>query len=155
MSAVEDRLAELGLTVPTLVPPVAAYKPAIVVDNVVYVSGQLPLVNGELPATGKVGEGSDAQVSPEQAYELAKQCGLNLIAALKSVVELDSITRIAKVGGFVASVPSFSGQPKVINGASEILAHAFGEAGTHARSAVGVAALPLDTPVEVDMIAHL
>lgn len=154
MSAVEDRLAELGLTVPTLVPPVAAYKPAIVADNVVYVSGQLPLVNGELPATGKVGEGSDAQVNPEQAYELAKQCGLNLIAALKSVVELDSITRIAKVGGFVASVPSFSGQPKVINGASEILAHAFGEAGTHARSAVGVAALPLDTPVEVDMIAH-
>lgn len=155
MSAVEDRLAELGLTVPTLVPPVAAYQPAVVTDNVVYVSGQLPLINGELPAAGKVGNGPDAQVTPEQAFELAKQCGLNLIAALKSVVDLDRIIRIAKVGGFVASEPDFTGQPKVINGASELLGHAFGDAGTHARSAVGVAVLPLDTPVEVDLIAHL
>lgn len=155
MSAVEERLAELGLTVPTVVPPVAAYQPAVVVDRVVYVSGQLPLVGGELPVTGKVGTGPNAQVSPEQAHELAKQCGLNLIAALKSVVDLDSVTRIAKVGGFVASDPEFTGQPKVINGASELLSHAFGDAGTHARSAVGVAVLPLDTPVEVDLIAHI
>lgn len=155
MSAVEDRLAELGLTVPTVVPPVAAYQPAVVVDHVIYVSGQLPLINGELPVAGKVGDGPGAQVTPEQAYELARQCGLNLIAALKSVVDLDSITTIAKVGGFVASEPAFTGQPAVINGASELLGQAFGEAGVHARSAVGVAVLPLDTPVEVDLIAHL
>ncbi|WP_150461388.1 RidA family protein [Nesterenkonia ebinurensis] len=151
MSQVEDRLAALGLTVPDVVPPVAVYHPAVVVDHVVYVSGQLPLVGGELPVKGKVG----AEVTPEQAYELAKQCGLNLIAALKSVVDLDSITRIAKVGGFVASAPDFTGQPQVINGASELLGEAFGEAGTHARSAVGVPVLPLDTPVEVDLIAHV
>ncbi|GFZ86222.1 RidA family protein [Nesterenkonia alkaliphila] len=151
MSRVEDRLAALGLTVPTVVPPVAAYQPAVVVDNVVYVSGQLPLINGELPVKGKVG----AEVTAEQAYELAKQCGLNLLAALKSVVDLDSITRIAKVGGFVASAPDFTGQPQVINGASELLGEAFGDTGTHARSAVGVPVLPLDTPVEVDLIAHV
>lgn len=151
MSAVEQRLSALGLTVPEVVPPVAAYQPAVVVDNVVYVSGQLPLVSGELPAVGKVG----ADVTPEQAYELAKQCGLNLIAALKSVADLDRVTRIAKVGGFVASAPDFTGQPQVINGASEILGEAFGDAGIHARSAVGVAVLPLNTPVEVDLIAHL
>lgn len=151
MSRVEDRLSALGLTVPTVVPPVAAYQPAVMIDNVIYVSGQLPLINGELPVKGKVG----AEVTPEQAYELAKQCGLNLLAALKSVVDLDSITRIAKVGGFVASVPDFTGQPQVINGASELLSEAFGDAGTHARSAVGVAVLPMDTPVEVDLIAHV
>lgn len=134
-----------------MVPPVADYQPAVVVDKVVYVSGQLPLVGGELPAEGKVG----AEVTPEQAYELAKQCGLNLIAALKTVVDLDSIVRIAKVGGFVASAPDFTGQPQVINGASEILGQAFGEAGVHARSAVGVPVLPLNTPVEVDLIAHI
>lgn len=151
MSRVEDRLSALGLTVPTVVPPVAAYQPAVMIDNVIYVSGQLPLINGELPVKGKVG----AEVTPEQAYELAKQCGLNLLAALKSVVDLDSITRIAKVGGFVASAPDFTGQPQVINGASELLSEAFGDAGTHARSAVGVAVLPMDTPVEVDLIAHV
>ncbi|NLS10993.1 RidA family protein [Nesterenkonia sp. MY13] len=151
MSQVEERLSALGLTVPEVVPPVAAYQPAVVVDNVVYVSGQLPLVGGELPAKGKVG----AEVTPEQAYELARQCGLNLVAALKSVVDLDRVTRIAKVGGFVASTPDFTGQPKVINGASELLSEAFADAGTHARSAVGVPVLPLDTPVEVDLIAHL
>lgn len=151
MSAVEQRLAELGLTVPEVVPPLAAYQPAVVVDNVIYVSGQLPLVNGELALTGKVG----AEVSPEQAYDLARICGLNLIAALQHAVgDLDRITRIAKVGGFVASTPDFTGQPKVINGASELLGEAFGEAGQHARSAVGVPVLPLDTPVEVDLIAH-
>lgn len=151
MSQVEERLSALGLTVPEVVPPVAAYQPAVVVDNVVYVSGQLPLVGGELPAKGKVG----AEVTPEQAYELARQCGLNLVAALKSVVDLDRVTRIAKVGGFVASTPDFTGQPKVINGASELLSEAFADAGTHARSAVGVPVLPLDTPVEVDLIAHI
>ncbi|TLQ01440.1 RidA family protein [Nesterenkonia salmonea] len=151
MSTVEERLSALGLTVPQVVPPVADYQPAVVVDKVVYVSGQLPLVGGELPAEGKVG----AEVTPEQAYELAKQCGLNLIAALKTVVDLDSIVRIAKVGGFVASAPDFTGQPQVINGASEILGQAFGEAGVHARSAVGVPVLPLNTPVEVDLIAHI
>ncbi|NDK31746.1 RidA family protein [Nesterenkonia haasae] len=151
MSTVEERLSALGLTVPEVVPPVADYQPAVLVDNIVYVSGQLPLVGGELPAEGQVG----AEVTPEQAYELAKQCGLNLIAALKTVVDLDSIVRIAKVGGFVASAAGFTGQPKVINGASEILGQAFGEAGIHARSAVGVSALPLNTPVEVDLIAHI
>lgn len=152
MSAVEDRLSRLGLTVPDVVPPLAAYQPAVVVDGVVYVSGQLPLVNGELPQRGKVG----AEVTAEQAYELARICGLNLIAALKHAVgDLDRITRIAKVGGLVASTPDFTGQPGVINGASELLGEAFGDAGVHARSAVGVPVLPLDTPVEVDLIAHL
>jgi enamine deaminase RidA (YjgF/YER057c/UK114 family) len=151
MSTVEERLSELGLTVPEVVPPVASYQPAVLVDKVVYVSGQLPLIGGELPAEGRVG----AEVTPEQAYELAKQCGLNLIAALKTVVDLDSVTRIAKVGGFVASAPGFTGQPQVINGASEILGQAFGDAGVHARSAVGVPVLPLNTPVEVDLIAHI
>lgn len=156
MSQVEERLSALGITVPEVVPPVASYQPAVVVDGVVYVSGQLPLVDGELPAKGKVGlDDSTAQVSPEQAYQLARICGINLIAALKSVVDLDSIAQIAKVGGFVASVPDFTGQPGVVNGASELLGEAFGDAGRHARSAVGVPVLPLDTPVEVDLIAHL
>lgn len=152
MSAIEQRLAELGLSVPELVPPVAAYQPAVVADGVVYISGQLPLVDGKLPRSGKVG----AEVSAEQAYDLARTCGLNLIAALKHAVgDLDRITRIAKVGGFVASAPDFTGQPQVINGTSEILAEVFGEVGQHARSAVGVAVLPMDTPVEVDLIAHI
>lgn len=152
MSAIEQRLAELGLSVPELVPPVAAYQPAVVADGVVYISGQLPLVDGKLPRSGKVG----AEVSAEQAYDLARTCGLNLIAALKHAVgDLDRITRIAKVGGFVASAPDFTGQPQVINGTSELLAEVFGEVGQHARSAVGVAVLPMDTPVEVDLIAHI
>lgn len=152
MSAIEQRLAELGLSVPELVPPVAAYQPAVVADGVVYISGQLPLVDGKLPRSGKVG----AEVSAEQAYDLARTCGLNLIAALKHAVgDLDRITRIAKVGGFVASAPDFTGQPQVINGTSELLAEVFGEVGQHARSAVGVAVLPMDTSVEVDLIAHI
>lgn len=151
-SAVEARLAEIGLSVPEVVPPVASYQPAVVVDGVVYVSGQLPFVDGALPLTGKVG----AEVTEEQAHELARVCALNCIGALKAAVgDLDRITRIAKVGGFVASVPSFTGQPKVLNGASEVFGAAFGEAGQHARSAVGVTVLPLDTPVEVDLIAHV
>ncbi|MDZ5077083.1 RidA family protein [Nesterenkonia sp. HG001] len=150
-STVEARLADLGLSVPEVVPPVAAYQPAVVADGVVYTAGQLPLVNGELPLTGKVG----AEVTAEQAHDLARQCALNCLAALKHAVgDLDRITRIAKVGGFVASDPSFTGQPTVLNGASELFGQAFGDLGQHARSAVGVAVLPLDTPVEVDVIAH-
>ena len=152
MTVIEQRLTELGLTVPQLVPPVAAYQPAVIADGVIYISGQLPLVDGKLPLTGKVG----AEVTADQAYDLARTCGLNLIAALKHAVgDLDRITRIAKVGGFVASTPDFTGQPQVINGTSELLAEVFGEVGQHARSAVGVAVLPLDTPVEVDLIAHI
>ena len=151
-SAVEARIAELGWEVPDVVPPVAAYQPAVIADSVVYISGQLPFIDGELPAQGKVG----AEVSPEKAYELARLCALNCIAALKHAVgDLDTVTRIVKIGGFVASSPDFTGQPKVLNGVSELIGHAFGDAGLHARSAVGVAVLPLDTPVEVDLIAHV
>lgn len=151
MGAVEDRLAELGLIVPEVALPVAAYVPAVRDGDLVFSSGQLPMVSGSLAATGKVGE-ADGQVSPEQAKELAQTCALNAIAAVKSVVgDLDSVTRVVKVVGFVASDPSFTGQPGVINGASELLGTAFGDAGVHARSAVGVAALPLDAPVEVEI----
>ena len=151
MGAVEDRLAELGLTVPDVSPPVAAYVPAVRDGDLVFTSGQLPMVSGELAATGKVGEG-EGMVSPEQAKALAQTCALNAIAAVKSVVgDLDSVARVVKVVGFVASDPSFTGQPGVVNGASELLGAAFGDAGVHARSAVGVAALPLDAPVEVEI----
>jgi len=149
MSAVQERLAELGLVVPQVVPPVAAYTPAVRSGSWVYVSGQLPMVAGALAATGKVG----ADVSPEDAKELARTCALNAIAALATVVpDLDSVTRVVKVVGFVASTPDFTGQPGVVNGASELFGHAFGDRGVHARSAVGVAALPLDAPVEVEAI---
>lgn len=151
MSAVEERLAELGLTVPEVVPPVAAYVPAVQQGELIYSSGQLPMVNGELQGAGKVGEG-EGLVDPAEAKRLAEICALNAIAAVKSVVgDLDKVTRVVKVVGFVASDPSFTGQPGVINGASELLGKAFGEAGVHARSAVGVAVLPLDTPVEVEI----
>ena len=152
MSAVEDRLAELGLSVPEIVPPLAAYVPAVRSGSYVYTSGQVPMVNGALPATGKVG----AEVTPEQGKELAQQCALNAIAALRTVVDdLDKVVRVVKVVGFVASAPDFTGQPGVVNGASELLGAAFGEAGRHARSAVGVAVLPLDAPVEVEMIVEV
>lgn len=147
MSEVENRLSELGLTVPAVAAPVAAYVPAIRDGNIVMTSGQLPMVDGKLAATGKVG----ADVSPEDAARLAQTCALNAIAAVKSIVDdLDSV-RVVKVVGFVASDPSFTGQPAVINGASELFAKAFGENGAHARSAVGVAVLPLDAPVEVEV----
>lgn len=147
MSEVENRLSELGLTVPAVAAPVAAYVPAIRDGNIVMTSGQLPFVDGKLAATGKVG----AEVSPEDAAQLAQTCALNAIAAVKSIVDdLDSV-RVVKVVGFVASDPSFTGQPAVINGASELFAKAFGENGAHARSAVGVAVLPLDAPVEVEV----
>lgn len=151
MSAVEDRLAALGLTVPEVAAPVAAYVPAVQEGNLVFSSGQLPLVDGTLPATGKVGDG-EGLVHPDEAKRLAGLCALNAIAAVKSVVgDLDQVTRVVKVVGFVASDPGFTGQPAVINGASELLGSAFGDAGVHARSAVGVAVLPMDTPVEVEI----
>jgi enamine deaminase RidA (YjgF/YER057c/UK114 family) len=151
MATVEERLAALGLTVHEVVPPVAAYVPAVVSGRYVYTSGQLPFVDGVLPATGKVG----AEVSPEQAAELAAICALNAIAAIKSVALLESVVRVVKVTGFVASAPGFTGQPGVINGASNLLLEAFGDLGAHARSAVGVAVLPLDSPVEVEVIVEL
>ena len=151
MSAVEDRLAELGHTVPEVVPPVAAYVPAVQHGDLVFTSGQLPMVDGKLPAVGKVGEG-EGLVDPAEAKRLAALCALNAIAAVKALIgDLDKVTRVVKVVGFVSSDPSFTGQPGVINGASELLGAAFGEAGIHARSAVGVASLPMDTPVEVEI----
>jgi enamine deaminase RidA (YjgF/YER057c/UK114 family) len=152
LSAVESRLAELGLTVPEVVPPVAAYVPAVRTGNYVYTSGQLPMVAGVMPATGKVG----AEVTPEQGKELAQACALNAIAAVKALIgDLDKVVRVVKVVGFVASVPEFTGQPQVVNGASELLGKAFGDAGIHARSAVGVVALPLDAPVEVEIVVEV
>lgn len=152
MSVVEERLGELGLTLPQVAAPVAAYVPALRQGDLVYTSGQLPMVGGTLAATGKVGVG-DGLVPPERAKELAATCALNAMAAVKSVLgDLDQVTRVVKVVGFVASTPEFTGQPGVVNGASELLGTAFGAAGTHARSAVGVAALPLDAPVEVEIV---
>ena len=152
MGGVEDRLSELGLTVPDVVPPVAAYLPAVRDGNHVFTSGQLPIVGGQLVRTGKVGDG-DGLVSAEDAKALAQTCALNAIAAVKGLIgDLDKVERVVKVVGFVASAPSFTGQPGVVNGASELLGKAFGEAGVHARSAVGVAVLPLDAPVEVEII---
>ena len=155
MSAVEDRLAELGLSVPEVAAPVAAYVPAVVDGSRVYTSGQLPMVSGALAQTGKVGDGHGL-VPPEDAKALAQICALNAIAAVKSVVgDLDKVERVVKVVGFVASDPSFVGQPGVVNGASELLGTAFGDKGVHARSAVGVAVLPLDAPVEVEIVVHV
>ncbi|WP_306369565.1 RidA family protein [Nocardiopsis sp. CC223A] len=152
MATPEARIAELGLTLPEVAAPVASYVPAVRSGSHVYVSGQLPFVAGELPTTGKVG----AEVSPETAKELAALCALNAIAAVRAEVgELSNVVRIVKVGGFVASAPDFTGHPGVINGASDLLAAVFGDAGVHARAAVGVAALPLDSPVEVDMIVEV
>lgn len=152
MSQVEERLAALGLQLPEVATPVAAYVPALREGDLVYTSGQLPMVEGKLPLTGKVGVG----VTPEQAAELARTCALNAVAALKSVVEdLDVVSRIVKVVGFVASDPTFTGQPAVINGASHLLGEIFGDAGVHARSAVGVAVLPLDAPVELEIVASV
>jgi enamine deaminase RidA (YjgF/YER057c/UK114 family) len=150
-SRIEARLSELGLVLPAVAAPVAAYVPAVVSGSYVYTSGQLPFVDGKLTSTGKVGAG----VSAEDAKELAATCAVNAIAALKSAIgDLDRVIRIVKVVGFVASDPSFTGQPGVINGASELLGEVFGGAGVHARSAVGVAVLPLDSPVEVELIAE-
>ncbi|MER3388421.1 MAG: RidA family protein [Microcella sp.] len=149
MSGIDARLAELGISIPQLAKPVAAYVPAVVTGHLVHTAGQLPFVDGALQATGKVG----ADVSAEDAAGYARTCVLNALAAAQSVIgSLDRVTRIVKVTGFVASAPDFTGQPTVLNGASVVLGEIFGEAGQHARSAVGVAVLPLDAPVEVELI---
>ena len=149
MSRIDERLAELGVSIPPLAKPVAAYVPAVITGNLVYTSGQLPFVDGALSSTGKVG----AEVDADTAKALAATCVLNGLAAAHSVIgSLDRITRVVKVVGFVASDPSFTGQPAVINGASELLGEIFGDSGAHARSAVGVAVLPLDSPVEVEFV---
>jgi enamine deaminase RidA (YjgF/YER057c/UK114 family) len=151
----EQRLAELGITLPEVAAPVAAYVPAVQTGRYVYTSGQLPFTGGALPATGKVGEG-EGLVSPEDAAGYARTCALNALAAVRSVTgSLDAVSRIVKVVGFVASDPSFAGQPAVINGASTVLGEIFGDAGLHARSAVGVAVLPLDSPVELELVVEL
>jgi enamine deaminase RidA (YjgF/YER057c/UK114 family) len=149
MNTPSDRLAKAGITLPPVAAPVAAYVPAVRHEDLVWTSGQLPLVDGKLPVTGRVG----AEVDEQQAYELARICALNAIAAGADVVGgPDHLVRVVKVVGFVASDPSFFGQPKVINGASELLGEVFGDAGRHARSAVGVSALPLNAPVEVEVV---
>lgn len=145
------RLAELGLELPPVVPPVAAYVPAVRTGDLVYTSGQLPMAGGVMAQTGLVG----GPVSAEQAKDLARTCALNALAAIDALVGLDSVVRVVKVVGFVASAPGFTGQPGVVNGASELLGEVFGEAGVHARSAVGVAALPLDAPVEVELVVEV
>ncbi|KQY62673.1 RidA family protein [Nocardioides sp. Root140] len=152
MSAVEDRLAELGLAVPEVAKPVAAYVPAVRSGNHIFTSGQLPMQSGELMVTGKVG----GEVSEEEALACAQQCALNAIAAVKSEIgDLDQVKRIVKVVAFIASTPDFTGQPRVANGASELFGKVFGDAGVHARSAVGVPVLPLDAPVEVEVIVEV
>lgn len=150
MSA-RERLTELGLALPPVVPPVAAYVPAVRTGSLVFTSGQLPMADGVLGATGKVG----AEVTAERATELARLCALNALAAIDALVGLEAVVRVVKVVGFVASTPGFTGQPGVINGASELLGDVFGDAGVHARSAVGVAALPLDAPVEVELVVEV
>jgi enamine deaminase RidA (YjgF/YER057c/UK114 family) len=145
------KLAELGLELPEVTPPVAAYVPAVQSGRHVYVSGQLPMSDGKLMASGKVG----ADVSAEQAKELAQRCALNALAAIDALIGLENVVKIVKVVGFVASADGFTGQPGVINGASELFGEVFGEAGRHARSAVGVAELPLGAPVEVEVIVEV
>ena len=154
MSKIEARLIELGFPLPEVAKPVAAYVPSVISGNLCFTSGQLPFVDGALPAVGKVGNG-DGLVDPALAKDLARLSALNALAALKLAIgNLDRVTRIVKVVGFVASVPEFTGQPGVINGASEFLGEVFGEVGVHARSAVGVPVLPLDSAVEVELIAE-
>ena len=154
MSQIEQRLIELGSPLPEVAKPVAAYVPSVVSGNLVFTSGQLPFKDGSLIATGKVGE-SDGLVDPTLAKTLARQCALNALAAIKLAIgDLDRVTRIVKVVGFVSSVPEFTGQPGVMNGASEFLVEVFGDKGIHARSAVGVPSLPLDSAVEVELIAE-
>jgi enamine deaminase RidA (YjgF/YER057c/UK114 family) len=155
VSRIEDRLGELGIVLPAVAAPVAAYVPAVLDGDRVWTSGQLPFVDGTLPATGKVGDGPGL-VPPQDATHLARVAVLNALAAVRSVVgDLDRVARIVKVVGFVASDPSFTGQPGVVNGASLLLAEVFGDIGVHARSAVGVASLPLDSPVEIELVAAL
>ncbi|MFM1950546.1 MAG: hypothetical protein RL418_233 [Actinomycetota bacterium] len=149
--SVEQKLQELGLALPEVATPAGAYVPAVISGNLVFTAGQIPLVDGKLMATGKVG----SEITPEYAKEIAQRCALNALAAIKSVIgDLGRVKRVVKVVGFVASTPEFTGQPGVLNGASELLGAVFGDAGLHARSAVGVAVLPLDAPVEVELIVE-
>ena len=145
------RLVELGIVLPGVAKPLAAYVPAVRTGNLVYTSGQLPLQAGDLTHSGKVG----AEVAPEAAKVAARTCALNALAAIDALVGIDSVVRVVKLVGFVASAPGFNGQPAVINGASEVLGELFGDAGAHARSAVGVSELPLDAPVEVELIVEV
>ena len=148
---ISARLAELDIVLPAVVKPLAAYVPAARTGNLVYTSGQLPMQTGEMTHTGKVG----AEVSPEEGKIAARTCALNALAAIDALVGIDAVVRVVKVVGFVASAPGFNGQPAVVNGASEFLGEVFGDAGAHARSAVGVAELPLDAPVEVELIVEV
>ncbi len=145
------RLAELGIDLPELVPPLASYLPAVRTGHLVFTSGQLPMRAGKLAQTGKVG----ADVSPEDGHALARICALNALAAVDALVGIDAVTRVVKMVGYVASAPGFHGQPSVVNGASDLLGEVFGDAGGHARSAVGVAELPLDAPVEVELVVEI
>ena len=151
MASPHDRLRELGLTLPTVAVPAGAYIPARRTGSLVFTAGQVPFVDGALPITGKVG----AEVTPEQGYDLARICALNALAAVDDLVDLDAVGGVVKVVGFVASAPGFTGQPGVVNGASELLGAVFGDAGRHARAAVGVAELPLGAPVEVEIMVEL
>jgi enamine deaminase RidA (YjgF/YER057c/UK114 family) len=150
--SIQSKLAELGLTLPVAAAPVAAYVPAVRTGNLVFTAGQLPLVDGKIPFIGKVG----SDVTPEQAKDMAQICALNALAAISLVADIDQIERVVRVGGFVNGVPSFVAIPQVINGASELLIKLFGEVnGKHARTAIGVAELPLNAPVEVEMVVQL
>jgi enamine deaminase RidA (YjgF/YER057c/UK114 family) len=151
MTSPTARLRELGITLPSVATPAGSYIPAKRAGSLVFTAGQVPFVDGALAATGKVG----AEITPEQAKDLARTCTLNALAAVDGLVGLDSVASVVKVVGFVASAPGFTGQPGVVNGASELLAEVFGEAGRHARSAVGVAELPLGAPVEVELVVEL
>lgn len=151
MAAWSQRLAELGIELPEVAKPLAAYVPAVRTGSLVYTSGQLPFVSGALAATGKVG----AELGPAEAREHARTCALNALAAVHALVGIDAVVRVVKVVGFVASADGFTGQPAVVNGASELLGEVFGEAGQHARSAVGVAELPLGAPVEIELIVEV
>jgi enamine deaminase RidA (YjgF/YER057c/UK114 family) len=145
------RLAELGIELPVVVQPLGSYVPVVRTGNLVYTSGQLPMQDGKLVQSGKVG----VEVAPEHGKELARICALNGLAAIDSLVGIDSVTKVVKVVGFIASGPGFNGQPGVLNGASDLLAEVFGDAGVHARSAVGVAELPLDAPIEVELVVEV
>ena len=151
MSKVEQRLSELGLTLPEVATPAGSYLPAMISGNLVFTAGQIPVIEGKLMATGKLG----AEITVEYGAEIAQRCALNALAAVKSVIgDLDRVQQVVKIVGFVSSVPEFTAQPSVINGASEFLQQVFGDAGQHARSAVGVSVLPLDAPVEIELIVE-
>ncbi|MGH3634927.1 RidA family protein [Mycobacterium sp.] len=149
--SVSARLAELGLQLPEVVKPVASYVPAVRTGNLVYTAGQVPMQAGKLAGTGKVG----AEVSPGEASALARICALNALAAVDSLVGIDAVTQVVKVVGFVASAPGFNGQPGVVNGASDLFTEVFGDRGAHARSAIGVSELPLNAPVEVELVVEV